>query len=106
VINSLVVQTLNSLNVPVSFQRYTGKESTYITFFEFMEQGELYADNEEKATGYYIQVDVWSKDDYIDLAENVKSLMIAAGFMKTYAADLFERDTRIYHKVIRFYYLC
>jgi len=105
VINKLVIEALKSLNVPVSFQRYNGKQSIYITFFNYLEKGEQYADNEEKATGYYIQIDVWSKNDYTELIENVKNAMEAAGFIRTSAADLFESDTKIYHKAIRFFYL-
>ena len=104
-INKLVVETLKPLKVPVSFQKYKGKENTYITFFNYLEQGEQYADNEEKETGYYIQVDVWSKNDYTELVENITGAMKAAGFRRTSAADLFEEDTKIYHKVIRFFYL-
>lgn len=102
-INKLVIEALKYLKVPVSFQKYSGKESTYITFFTYLEQGEQYADNEEKATGYYIQLDVWSKSDYTELIENIKDQMRAAGFIRTYAADLFEEDTKIYHKAMRFY---
>lgn len=104
-INKLVIEALKSLNVPVSFQKYNGKESTYITFFNYLEQGEQYADNEEKSTGYYIQIDIWSKSDYTELIENVKNAMETAGFIRTSAADLFESDTKIYHKAIRFFYL-
>lgn len=104
-INSLVLEALESLNVPVSFQKYNGKENTYITFFNYLEQGEQYADNEEKTTGYYIQVDVWSKNDYTILVENLKKAMEAAGFIRTSAADLFESDIKIYHKALRFFYL-
>ena len=104
-INSLIVQALKPLDVPVSFQKYSGRENTYITFFSYLEQGEQYADNEEKAVGYYIQVDIWSKNDYTELAEKVKSRMKAAGFIRTSAADLFEKDTKIYHKALRFFYL-
>lgn len=104
-INKLVIEALKSLNVPVSFQKYNGKESTYITFFNYLEHGEQYADNEEKATGYYIQVDVWSKNDYTELVEKVKNYMKAAGFIRTSAADLFESDIKIYHKALRFLYL-
>ena len=102
-INKLVVEALKPLKVPVSFQKYKGKENTYITFFNYLEQGEQYADNEEKATCFYIQVDVWSKNDYTELVEKVKNAMKAAGFMRTSAADLFESDTKIYHKAIRFF---
>ncbi|APM39871.1 hypothetical protein [Clostridium kluyveri] len=101
-INSLIVQTLEPLKVPVSFQKYRGKENTYITFFNYLEQGEHYADNEEKETGYYIQIDVWSKNDYTELVENVTNSMKAAGFRRTSAADLFEEDTKIYHKMLRY----
>ena len=102
-INSLILQALRPLRVPVSFQKYSGKESTYITFFSYLEQGEQYADNEEKETGYYIQLDVWSKNDYTELVENVTNAMKAAGFRRTSAVDLFEEDTKIYHKAIRFF---
>lgn len=102
-INKLVVEALKPLKVSVSFQKYKGKENTYITFFNYLEQGEQYADNEEKATGFYIQVDVWSKNDYTELVEKVKNAMRAAGFMRTSAADLFEDDIKVYHKAMRFF---
>ena len=102
-INKLVTEALKPLKVPVSFQKYSGKESTYITFFNYLEQGEHYADNEEKATGYYIQVDVWSKSDYTEVVEKLENYMKAAEFTRTSAADLFEEDTKIYHKVMRFF---
>jgi hypothetical protein len=105
VINNLIIEALKPLNVPVSFQKYNGKENTYITFFNYLEQGEQYADNEEKATGYYIQIDLWSKNDYTELVDNIKDYMKAAGFIRTSAADLFESDTKIYHKAMRFFYL-
>lgn len=102
-INDLVIKALKPIKVPVSFQRYSGKENTYITFFNYLEQGEQYADNEEKATGYYIQVDVWSKSDYTEVVDKVENYMKATGFARTSAADLFEEDTKIYHKVMRFF---
>ncbi|MCY6354516.1 hypothetical protein [Clostridium sp. ZS2-4] len=103
-INKLVMRALKPLNIPVSFQKYYGKEHTYITFFSYLEKGEQYADNEEKVTGYYIQVDIWSRRDYTNLYEKVKNIMKAAGFIRTSAVDLYEKDTRIYHKAIRFFY--
>lgn len=66
---------------------------------------EQYADNEEKETGYYIQLGVWSKNDYTELVENVTNAMKVAEFRRTSAADLFENDTKIYHKAIRFLYI-
>ena len=63
-INKLIIDVLKPLNIPVSFQRYTGKADTYITFHEYFTNGEDYEDDEESLTAHYIQVDVWSKKDY------------------------------------------
>lgn len=104
-INQLVTNALQNLNIPVSFQTYTGTADTYITFFCYLETGELYSDDIQQGTGYYIQVDVWSKGNYLETVERVKMAMNTAGFSFLGAYDLFEKDTKIYHKVLRFYYL-
>lgn len=101
----LVKDTLAPAGVPVEFQKYSGTASIYITFFIYNEQGEDWAENEETATGYSIQVDIWSPGDYTALETQVKSLMKAAGFIRTSSTDMFEPDTRIYHKAIRFNYI-
>lgn len=104
-INSIVINALSSLNTPVSFQKYSGSATTYITFFEYLGQGESFADNEEKSTGHYIQVDIWSLSDYSTLVNSVLTAMKTAGFKRISEADLYENDTKIYHKPIRFFYL-
>ncbi|KHO62674.1 hypothetical protein THYS13_07370 [Thermoanaerobacter sp. YS13] len=104
-INSKVLTVLNSLGVPVNFQIYTGTEKTYITFFCYLENGELFADDIQQGTAYYIQVDVWSDKNYSSLVEQVKSAMRNAGFSFLSAYDLYEEDVKVYHKVLRFYYL-
>jgi hypothetical protein len=102
-INQLVMNALKGLDVPVGFQT-TPIADTYITFFCYLETGELYSDDTQQATGYYIQVDVWSKGNYTSLVEQVKSAMQNAGFSFLSAYDLYESDTATYHKVLRFYY--
>ena len=105
-INSLIMTALTPLGVPVYYLRYYGQAvPTYITFYYYNEQGVAWAENEEIATGYYVQVDVWSKTDFITLVEQVESAMKAAGFIRTSAIDFYEYDTQIYHRAIRFYYV-
>ena len=99
--NSLVINALKNLNVPVRFQTYSGTETTYITFFNYLENGTSYADNKETSTGYYIQVDVWSLGDYTALVKSVLEALEIAEFRRTYATDLYEKDTKIFHKIIR-----
>lgn len=67
-INKLIIDALKPLNIPVAFQKYSGRAETYITFHEYLAAGEEYEDDDEALTAHYIQVDVWSKSDYKDLA--------------------------------------
>lgn len=103
-INSKVTTALSGLGIPVSLQTYSGTSDPYITFFCYLETGELYTDDVQKGTGYYVQVDVWSKGNYTNTVEQVKSAMRNAGFSFLAAYDLYEPDTKIYHKALRFHY--
>ena len=104
-INKLIMDTLKPLKIPVAFQKYSGKAETYITFHEYLAAGEEYEDDEEALTAHYIQVDVWSKGDYTDIVKTIKELLLKAGFKRLNEIDLYEEDTKIYHKGLKFYYL-
>lgn len=104
-INKLVIDTLKPLNIPVTFQKYGGKAESYITFHEYLATGEEYEEDEETLTGHYIQVDIWSKSDYTDLVNRSREFLIKAGFKRLNEIDLYEEDTKIYHKGMKFYYL-
>ena len=71
----------------------------------YLESGEGYEDDEETLTAHYIQVDVWSKVDYTDLVKEVKRFLINAGFTRLNEIDLYEEDTKIYHKGLKFFCL-
>lgn len=97
-----IKSALSSLSVPVSFMRYGGKETLYVTFFCYNRQGERYAENVEIATGYYVQIDIWSLvEDNETLANQIETALKAVGFIGRTDADLYETDTKIYHKAIR-----
>ncbi len=99
-IKTALASIINS-GIPVEFMNYTGKEKpTYITFFCYNEQTERYAENLETKTGYYVQIDIYSKTNPDATAALVKTAMKAAGFVGYEAQDLFENDTNLYHKAI------
>jgi hypothetical protein len=107
-INSLIINALNPFGVPVRFQKLTeedGSPDTYITFFLINEYGSMFADNEEQQTASLVQVDIWSKSNYNSLVEQVKNKLKEIGFTRTAGADLYEEDTKIYHKAMRFVYI-
>lgn len=103
-INSIIMNALKTLGIPVSFQTYKGTDTTYATFFEYLAQGEAWAEDEEEITGHYVQVDIWSRGDNTSIVNQVKSLMAEAGFKRTNEVDLYEADLGVYHKGIRFFY--
>lgn len=103
--NKEIILALANIGVPVEFQSYGGAETTYITFFNMLENGESYADDKETSLGYYIQVDVWSKGNYSTLVDRTKEALKTAGFSISNARDLYETDTKIFHKVIRIFKL-
>lgn len=102
-INGDIIAALSGIGVPVQFQHYSGDANTYITFFTYLDKPEQHADDEELVTGYYVQIDVWSKGDYTELVKAVHQRMTTHGFRKQNFYDLYEEDLKIYHKVMRFF---
>ncbi|MCQ4922189.1 hypothetical protein NE686_03775 [Tissierella carlieri] len=101
-INKYVTEALKDIGIPVSFQISKNEKYPYITFFTYLDRGTLHSDDEEKVTGYFIQIDIWSKNDYTDIAKEVHQSMLTANFIKQRYYDLYEKDTKVYHKVMRF----
>lgn len=99
-----VYNILKDLGVPVL---WNVRPSTFpsITYFFYNEYGQEFGDGEEVGTNYSLQVDVWSKDDYTDLVEQVKARLKENEFYRVTADDLYESDIKVYHKVLRFNYL-
>lgn len=101
--NDIVMDTLKGLNIPIQFQVYTGKEKTYITFFEYNMQNEGYSEDEIEVEGYYFQIDIWSVEDYTELVKKTKKLLEANNFRFIDQEDLYEKDTKIFHKGLRYW---
>jgi hypothetical protein len=101
-INKEIIEALNDIEIPVSFQTSKNGKYPYITFFTYLDRGTLHSDDKETITGYFIQIDIWSKSDYTQIAKVVHQGMLTANFIKQRYYDLYESDTKVYHKVMRF----
>lgn len=86
----------------VYFLHASSPKTPYLEYQIYDENGEEWAENKEIATNYYIQIDLFSKTDYSDIELKIKEKMINAGFDRTSGADLYEEDTLLYHKAMRF----
>lgn len=74
----------------------------YIEYEFYDENGNAYEEGKEVATNFYLQVDIFSKGNYTELENGIKTKLSNAGFERSMAADLFEKDTLLNHKAMRF----
>jgi hypothetical protein len=100
--------TVEGVEIPVEFLRYTGHNTTYITYMEHMIDTEYYSDDE--LTNYidYYDFDIFSKGNYIKVIESMKVLLEQNGFKwkpSMTSADMYEDDTGYFHKTLCFAYI-
>lgn len=91
--------------VPVSFLRYTGKATTYITYQEIQDDTSFSADDDLQAYVTYYDFDIYSKGNYLSVLESVKEILKANDWRyqpSMTSQDLFEDDTGYYHKTLCF----
>lgn len=73
-----------------------------ITFFELNNRDSTYYDNTAYASDISFQIDIWSKGSTSDLAEQLDIIMKSMNFKRDHATDLYENDTKIFHKAMRY----
>jgi hypothetical protein len=73
-----------------------------ITFFEMANFDTTFADDQAIESEIHIQIDIWSKDSTSAIAQEVDRTMKSIGFKREASADLYEDDTKIFHKAMRY----
>lgn len=74
----------------------------YVEYEFYDEEGILYEEGKEIEANYYLQVDIFSKGSFCDLKNIIIPKLIDAGFTGGHGPDLFEKDTELNHKALRF----
>ncbi|RXI57414.1 prohead protease [Clostridium tetani] len=74
----------------------------YLEYEIINEYGTEYSEGNEDYTTYVIQIDIFSTEDYTELENTVKKIMVQSGFNRDMSADLYEKETGLYHKAMRF----
>jgi hypothetical protein len=101
-----VCEALKAVGAPVLFQAWQPVRSgdvppeTYITFTEMLNQPELCADGSEWIEGRYIALDIWSAVATEAMAKKVRSAMRRAGWIRRDERDLYEEDTKTFHRAM------
>ena len=98
---TLVLKEVN--NIPFAYQDIMNPPDTYITYYEYDYEYE-HSDDEVSVREYIIQVDLWTTNPkYKNIENKIKQEMKNQDFVLDSEEDLYEKDTKIYHKALRFY---
>ena len=95
--------TVNSKKIPVAFIRYRGSDKTFITYQEINHVPELEADDELLYSSSTLDFDVYTDGNYLNIVSEIKKKMSDNDFVWVDdSPDMYEEDTRLYHKTITF----
>lgn len=96
---------VNGIDIPVKYMYYKGSADTYATYYETDADGEFYGDDTLLNYVSYYDFNVYSKGNYKPVIEALKSVLIGIGFtwcVSRDSPDMYEEDTKLYHKTICF----
>ena len=96
---------VNNKSIPVNFLNYDGDENTYIVYMETDKDNSYSGDNEILGYIVYFDFDIYSKGNYLDIVEAVKTLLKNNGWTwqpSRDSQDIYETDTEFYHKTLCF----
>ena len=73
-----------------------------ITYFEMTNFDKNYADDRAYSSRMVYQVDIWSKSNPDPIAVEVDRVLKSNGFARVGGADLYEDDTQVFHRALRY----
>lgn len=108
--NSIIEQLfanfiVDKVSIPVSFLRYTGTATTYITYMLTNTDNSLSAEDEIQNYVDYYDFDIYSKGNYLKIIDEVINKMTQAGFIwqpSRSSGDMHEDDTGYFHRTLCF----
>lgn len=103
--NELIEKIFANFDVPVSFLRYKGNASAYVTYSQTDIDNSLSGDDELLYYVEYYDFDIYSKGNYFSIIEGVKNILESNGFVwqpSRDSGDMYETETGYYHKTLCF----
>ena len=95
--------TVGDKTVPTAHLRYNGNETTFVTWAITGDNPALSADNSPLYSVVAVDVDVFSKGNYLGLVTAIKDLMLENCWVWVGdSPEQYEEDTELYHKTISF----
>lgn len=78
--------------------------NTYIEYEIIRKTYDDYCANDNLSENYLIQVDIFSKGNYANLEKVIEEVLKEKDYRFVQSADMYEEDTKLYHKAMRFNY--
>lgn len=90
--------TVDKKSVPTAHIKYKGKETTFVVWTITSDEPSLSADDEQLYSIVTVDVDVYSKGNYLKVLAEIKRIMKNNEWIWTGdSPEMFEDDTGLYH---------
>ncbi|MBD1373715.1 hypothetical protein IC620_15320 [Hazenella sp. IB182357] len=88
----------------IDYLKSSSNDLPRITFFEVNNVDGDYVDDQAQSGRVSVQVSIWCGDatHLTPIIQEVNNTMKEIGFYRTSSVDLYENDTQIYHKALRY----
>ena len=100
--------TVDKVKIPVAYMYYEGHGEPYVVYMQQDADKSLSADDELVGYVDYYDFDVYAKGNYQAIVAELKAILKDNGFIwqpSRTSQDMYETDTRYYHKTLNFAYL-
>lgn len=90
--------------IPISYQQYKGKSTTYLTYYTYYEEPIEFSDDKAGLECTYGTIDIFCKGNFKKVLKEVKKILKNNGFTVTdVGPEDFEEETGFYHVPVNFY---
>ena len=102
-IKSILGEHIGADNAPVAHLRYKGDSRKFVTWTITGESPALSADDEDLCSICSVDVDIFSKGNYLDIEKEIKQKMKNNDWVWVEdSEEMYEEDTGLYHKTCSF----
>ena len=101
--NILANLVVDSQAIDVAHLKYEGKKDTYIVWTMLPEEPLLAYDDELEYSLTQVDIDIYSKGNYLNILNEIKNRMKNNGWTWTEdSEEMYEEDTKLYHRTSTF----
>lgn len=100
--------TVDGVSIPVKFLHYYGHGEPYVVFQKESMNYSFSADDNLQGHVEYYDFDIYTKENYNNIVDAVKSKLIENNFFfepDRSSGDMYEQDTGYYHITLNFSYI-